>query len=74
MVRYRRLVQNVFEEGLVDVRSVRVAMLFTKRLVDKDPERTTEYWSIFYDVFMTVSHPVRLFESHKKSKNRRASE
>ena len=69
MDRYRNVVNSVFEDGIVNIMRVRLVLMFTKHVADRDRERYEDYWSEFYHTFMCLSHPTRYFEDHKSSKD-----
>ena len=68
MDRYRNVVNSVFEDDIVNIMRVRLVLMFTKHVADRDLERYEDYWSEFYHTFMSLSHPTRCFEDHKSSK------
>ena len=59
MDRYRRLMSSVFEDGVVNTGRMCLALMFTAYLVSKDPDRSNDYWSAFYDVVMAASNLIR---------------
>ena len=56
---YRRLVNSIFEDRVVNIGRVLVVLIFTAYLVSKDPERSKDYWSAFYDMTMTLPNVIR---------------
>lgn len=55
MERYKRVISSIFDDGIVNIGRIRVALMFTSYLLKKDPGHASDHWSAFYDVFMSVS-------------------
>jgi hypothetical protein len=62
---YRRMIKGIFDDGIVNIGRIRIVLMVTKRLVERDPERFRECWSEFYDVFMSLSHPTCYLVDYK---------
>jgi hypothetical protein len=52
----------MYQSGIVDISCVSIVLMCTKHVADRDPERYADYWSEFYDIFMSVSHPSRFLK------------
>lgn len=56
---YKRLMSSLFEDGLMNIGRMFVALMFTGYLVSKHPKRSKDYWIALYDVVMTTSDLIR---------------
>ena len=55
MERYKRVISSIFDDGIVNIGRIRVALMFTSYFFKTNPGRASDYCSAFYDVFMSVT-------------------